>query len=105
LVGKRSGRVLGIGLQIEVLIAAADIERNDIVLGLVPPNKRKFDEPEPGTKRHSRKVVSKAAKPPPAKKPLNPKREARLAKQAMKREERKKRRQERIKKEKRKRTL
>ena len=119
LVGKRSGRIIGIGEQLEVLIASADIDRNDVVLGLVPQNKATRSDArsgaqsgaqtgarsgaQPGTNRASRKPTGKHTKAQPTKRPANPKQEARLAKLEAKREERKQRRQERLKKQERKR--
>lgn len=111
LVGKRSGRVLGIGEQLEVLVASADIERSDVVLGLVqrPRAARSAFDPvdgetarfaasarKPGGRK--RGAVEIAGKPSPR----DNKHEQRLAKQEAKREDRKRRRMERLAKQKRK---
>jgi ribonuclease R len=107
LVGKRSGRIIGIGEQLEVLIASADVDRNDVVLGLVPQNKTKRVDvsfgPQAATNRPSRKPTGKYSKAEPVKPQLSPKRQARLDKLEAKREERKNRRLERQKKQERKR--
>ena len=100
LIGKRSGRVLGIGEQLEVLVASADIDRSDVVLGLVSNHQitrriqadgestRYTGGKRPETKRTVRREA--------AAKHHDPKRAARLAKQEAKREERKQRRLERL---------
>lgn len=107
LVGKRSGRVLGIGEELTVLVASADIERSDVVLGLVTGRsitKRIQADGEStrfaaGKRPETRRVVRRES----AKRPeVDPKRAARLAKQEAKREDRKRRRMERLAKQKRK---
>jgi ribonuclease R len=108
LIGKRSGRVLGIGEQLDVLVASADIDRSDVVLGLVSSHQltrriqadgessRYTGGKRPETKRTTRREH------PPRRQEHDAKRAARLAKQQAKREERKQRRLERLAKQKRK---
>jgi ribonuclease R len=103
LVGKRSGRVMGIGEEITVQVVAADIERSDVILGLVQTaSGKRRDDAGTGRQKRATGKLSKPNKPAKAPRNLNPKREARLAKQAAKREERKQRRLQRIDKERRK---
>jgi ribonuclease R len=108
LVGKRSGRVLGIGELLTVQVVSADIERSDVVLGLVqrPRAARGADEaPESETSRFAaRKPGGRREPGRPAAKPAArlSKHEERMAKQAAKREERKRRHQERVATQKRK---
>ncbi len=112
LVGKRSGRVLGIGEQLEVLVASADIERSDVVLGLVQRPRAARSGVEVGEGDSKRFAAGSARKPGARKRdavdlpgkpsPRDNKHEQRLAKQEAKREERKRRRIERLAKQKRK---
>lgn len=107
LVGKRSGRVLGIGEELTVLVASADIERSDVVLGLVSrqPLTRRIQADGESTRFTAGKKNEPrqpARKEPPKRQEHDSKHAARLAKQQAKREERKERRLERLAKEKRK---
>ena len=110
LVGKRSGRVIGIGEHLDVLVASADIERCDVVLSLVqrPRVRSAVDEGDGESQRFSqrkpngRKPAKGVREPTPKPSPRDSKNEARLAKQEAKREDRKRRRLERLAKAKRK---
>lgn len=114
LVGKRSGRVLGIGEQLDVLVASADIERSDVVLGLVQRARAPRSATEPIDGESTRFSATSPRKPsgrskrsgtvdlPGKPSPRDNKHDQRLAKQEAKREDRKRRRLERLAKQKRK---
>jgi ribonuclease R len=97
LVGRRSGRVWGIGEELDVMVAAADIDRCDVVLGLAGgggPATRRLQRQE----RDEGNRFGRERRPPPAdgQRPgKQSKRQERLSKQEQKREERKRRRDER----------
>jgi ribonuclease R len=105
LVGKRSGRVIGIGEHLDVLVASADIERCDVVLSLVQRQRPRsaMDEGDGESRRFSqrnpngRKPAGKGAREPaPKPSPRDSKNAARLANQEAKREDRKRRHLERL---------
>ncbi len=112
LVGKRSGRVMGIGEQLVVMVASADIERSDVVLGLVQHTRDtrgpddKLDGETARVSASGRKSGGRGKREAPAAvgkpSPRDNKHEERLAKQEAKRDDRKRRRMERLAKAKRK---
>jgi ribonuclease R len=102
LVGKRSGRVLGIGEELTVLVVSADIDRSDVVLGLSGNHTLTRRLQADGDSTRFSAAAKRSSRREAGARAADPKRAARLAKQEAKREERKRRRLERLAKQKRK---
>lgn len=98
LVGRRSGRVWGIGEELDVLVAAADIDRCDVVLSLAGgggPVTRRLQRQERDEGNRIGRERRGPHQPDTKHAGKHTKRQERLSKQEQKREERKRRRDER----------
>jgi ribonuclease R len=101
LAGRRSGRVIGPGLELDIRVVAVDIERADVVMGLPDSasESRRFTRDSRDDVRSPRGddslAARRAVRPHKPERPAKPDKHAlRREKQAAKREDRKRRREE-----------